>query len=199
MDQLKALYAKSESLVRTIGKEKWINNQIASYFIFGCSRIQELEDIVTKAKSFLQKLTELNASELAYVSLGYPEVLLFRLKTIESMEKLKTDIEKLTDEQLSHLLLGLSLMKKTWNEERKEIVAMVKGETIVRFRNRQITELDKKVTKEFLDLLLLLRVFVYSYIPKKKKIEPKEKRKTRKKRLKNTTSGYKQQMLTQYS
>jgi hypothetical protein len=146
------------TLLEQLEKKNWINNQIASYFVFGCTHIQELEETITKAKSFLQRVTELNASELAYVSLGCPEALLSRLKTVESMEKLKTDIEKLTDEQLSHLLLGLSLMKKAWKEEKKEIVTMVKAETIMRFRNRQITELDKKVTKEFLDLLLLLRV-----------------------------------------
>jgi hypothetical protein len=143
-----------KNLIEFLENKNWINNQVASYFVFGCSRIQGLEDMVTKAKSFLQKVTTQNFSELVYVSLGYPEVLLSIFRTIESMEKLKIEIEKLTDEQLSHLLLGLSLVK---NEEKKDIVAMVKNETITRLRNRQITELDKKVTKEFLDLLLLLK------------------------------------------
>jgi len=146
------------TLLEQLEKKNWINSQVASYFVFGCSRIPGLEDIVAKAKSFLQRLKEINASERAYVSIGYPEVLLSIFKTIESIEKLKMDIEKLTDEQLSHLLLGLSLIKKNWNENKKEIMALVKNETIMRLRNRQITELDKKVTKEFLDLLLLLRV-----------------------------------------
>lgn len=57
----------------------------------------------------------------------------------------------------------------------------------------------KPLMERYLANLPELTVFIYSYIPKKKKIEPKEKRKTRKKLLKNTTSGYKQQMLTQYS
>lgn len=143
------------TLLELLESKNWINNQVASYFVFGCSHIPELEDMVAKAKSFLQKVTTLNVSELAYISLGYPEVLLSIFKTMEKVEKLKMDIKKLTDEQLSHLLLGLSL---TGNEERKEIVAIIKNETIMRLRNRQITELDKKVTKEFLDLLLLLKV-----------------------------------------
>lgn len=57
----------------------------------------------------------------------------------------------------------------------------------------------KPLMERYLANLPELMVIIYSRIPEKVEAERKAKRKTRKKRLKNTTSDYKQRMITQYS
>jgi len=147
-----------KSLFEMLEHQGWINLQIVSYVAFSCSLISELQKTAEKARNFLKAQSKIPFQQCAYVSLGYPEVL---NPYLEDLEEFSSKLDELTDEQLAHVFLGLSLRKDLVNEKLKWTIAKVKEITISRLRDRHITEIDRKVTKEFLDLLLLLRTNIH--------------------------------------
>jgi len=150
----KRFLSNLEFLFERLESQDWINPQIASYLAFSCSSISELKKTAKKARNFLKEQNSIPFQQCAYVSLGYPDVL---NPYLEDIEKFSLKLDELTDEQLAHVFLALSFRKDLVNEKLKWTIAKVKEITISRLRNRHITEIDRKVTKEFLDLLLLLR------------------------------------------
>lgn len=147
-----------DGLMTLLNKKDWFSSIVASYFVFSCSKISKLKKYVKIAKDFLRKKGKASASEISYISLGYPDIFFDVSESAERMRKFESEINGLTDDQLSHLLLGLSLIRNVKsNEKARKLIVQVKECIVKRLQNRHLTELDKKVTKEFLDLLLLLR------------------------------------------
>jgi hypothetical protein len=148
--------ANLKKLLDFIQDKEWLNEMVAGYFAFSCAHIKELRTHIKRAKQYLSGLGTSKPKDV-YRFIGNPDMLKEHLKKSEFIEKLNYQINSLTDEQLAHFMLALSsLPQNEFNVS--NTLSNVKQKLIEHIQTRQLTELDKKVTKEFLDLLLLLRV-----------------------------------------
>jgi hypothetical protein len=66
---------------------------------------------------------------------------------------LSGNAQSLSDIKVVHILIALELLSKI----DKNVVSDLRSDVLERFRRRQITEIDRKITKQLLDLTLLLR------------------------------------------
>ncbi|MBO3799395.1 MAG: hypothetical protein QW491_13605 [Thermoproteota archaeon] len=165
--------ANLKQLLDFIKKKDWLNEMVAGYFAFSCSHIKQLEAYVEDAKQYLSGLDSPEPKDV-YRFIGNPNMIREYLKKSEFIEKLNSQINSLTDEQLAHLLLALSAIQRCNEPNLLNVLSNVKQKLIEHIQTRQLSDLDKKVTKEFLDLLLLLRVNI-----------PLDELQTRLKRLNN--------------
>jgi hypothetical protein len=135
-----------------VESESWINPQLASYAAFFLRNIDELSKYSTSAKSALEK-TRSKSGVDCFAAFGSEDY----LRRILQNGHLAQHLSKIPDEELAHLLVALAFFSREFNEGNRALVDKVKERVVEIIQKRHLTELDKKVSKEILDLLLLLR------------------------------------------
>jgi hypothetical protein len=134
-----------------VEEKSWFNTQLAAYISFFLKDISDLSMYAERARKYLDQ-AEVDRVDV-FAALGSNDYLHKVLKS----NILMPSLESMPDEGLSHLLMALS---NTGSDANKEAVEKVKERLIALIQKRQLTELDKRVTKELLDTLLLIRARV---------------------------------------
>lgn len=136
-------YAESKS---------WINTQLASYVSFFLRYIPDLSQYAERAEKALPQLENTNVAN-PFIALGSREY----LRRIVSSDVFLKQVNSIPDEELAHFLVAISMSMASKRAEGKATLARVKERLVTTIQKRHLTELDKRVTKEILDMLLLLR------------------------------------------
>ncbi|MHA1410543.1 MAG: hypothetical protein ACTSQY_09615, partial [Candidatus Odinarchaeia archaeon] len=148
----KSLFLQNLKLILDyVEKKSWINSQIAAYCSFFLRDINALSCYAKKAENFLDSY-KIEKND-PFAALGST---IYLHKLCES-ENFLTSIDRMPDEEVAHLLVALSGNKGNTNEQ---VIGRVKEQLIKLIQRRHLTELDKRVTKELLDSLLLIRAKV---------------------------------------
>ena len=151
--KLKKVYSH---LLEKLNEKKWLSStSVASYAIFGLRNQKLDKDHLESAEAFIVKEMKFQKKDLSAftpdICLALPDTLIDFLDNPEEFVK-KT--KHLSDLKISHILIALSLLNEP---ENRIIINNIRSYALERLRKRQITEIDRKITKQFLDLTLLLR------------------------------------------
>jgi len=152
-NKLKKVYT---DLLKILDEKNWLSStSIATYIVFGLRNQNFVIRYVERAKAFIEK--EIGFQRKNFSSMT-PDICLALPDTLrdflETPEEFITQVKSLSDLKIAHVLIALSLLNE---QENKIIINGVRSCLLERLRKRQITEIDRKITKQFLDLTLLLR------------------------------------------
>jgi len=150
--KLKEVYI---NLLNTLEKRNWLSStSIVSYVIFGLRSLRISKKMEKKAIVSLKKEMDFFKDNLTALTpdicLAVPEVL---LKFIREPNEFYEKVKSLSDIKIVHILIALALL----SENNRLLVSNIRSHILERFRRRQITEIDRIITKQLLDLTLLLR------------------------------------------
>lgn len=141
--------ANLEEILDFCNSKNWINSQIASYAAYFLQET-ELSSYAEDARNFLDGFPT-NILD-PFAMLGSKKYLANTLKN----SSLIGSLDKLPDEELSHLLVAFAVSVKGGTTD-LTLLELAKQRVISIIQKRHLTELDKRISKEILDTLLLLR------------------------------------------
>jgi hypothetical protein len=146
------LIANFKQILEFIKSRNWLNSQVASYIAYFLQKT-ELSQYAQEAIQMLDATSVIKPDPFAVlVSEKYLDRVLKDTVLINSLDKLP-------DEELAHLLVAFAIWRKA-NKLDQALLEAAKRQVITIIQKRHLTELDKKISKEILDTLLLLRAGV---------------------------------------
>ena len=142
-------------LLKKLEQEDWLSStSLVSYILFGLKDLRIGKNLQKKAADFLEKEITFYKGRLSDLT---PDVCLAMPNLLSNFIKEPYDffekVRSLSDVKVAHVLIALELLSKV----DRSITSNLRSHILERFRKRQITEVDKKITKQLLDLTLLLR------------------------------------------
>lgn len=143
------------NLLDLLERRNWLSSiSIVSYVLFGLREVGIGKDSQKRAADFLKR--EMSFSERGLADLT-PDICLAMPNLLYDLVRdpriFLKEVKSLSDMKVVHVLIALELLK----EADRSLTTNIRSYILERFRRRQITEMDKKVTKQLLDLTLLMR------------------------------------------
>jgi len=143
------------TLLNLLEQRNWLSSiSVVSYVLFGLKDVGIGSEFQKRATDILKKEVSFSRRDLVDltpdVCLAMPDLLYdFIREPTNFLEK----VESLSDMKIVHILIALELLEKV----DRSLTSNLRSHILERFRRRQITEIDKKITKQLLDLTLLMR------------------------------------------
>ncbi|MHA1409724.1 MAG: hypothetical protein ACTSQY_05380 [Candidatus Odinarchaeia archaeon] len=142
-------------LLEEIERREWLSSiSLSSYVAYGLKDVKLFSKHHQAAINYIEEELKFLNQPITTVS---PEVFLAMPNLLDELvtkENFLEDIEKSTNIRGTQILLGLALRNKDKN---KQIITNIQEKVLDGLRLRQITELDRKITRDLLNLTLLLR------------------------------------------
>jgi len=146
----------TSSLLEELKNRNWFNSiSTVAYIVYGLKNISEYKKYYDSAYKYLQKEVSFHHNNMKDISpevfLAIPELLLNYIT--DKITFFKT-LENIPDINLTIIFLASILI----NDKIDDItIKKLRTFCLNRLRNRQITQIDRKITKQFLDSTLLIR------------------------------------------
>jgi hypothetical protein len=143
-------------VLKKLREASWLSStSLAAYVIFGLKDTNIETSSREEAKKFLMRELIHDNVNLATVSpdvcLAVPDVL---KGFLVNPENFLTQIGNVPDLRAVHIMLALAELSRDSN---LPMIQSIRTRVLENFRRRQITEIDRKITKTLLDLTLLLK------------------------------------------
>ncbi len=145
-----------QNLLKKLKETNWLSStSLAAYVIFGLKDVKIEMDCREEAKRFITRELAHNHISLATVSpdlcLAVPDIL---KEFLANPEDFLEQIGNMPDLKVVHVMLALAELGRNTDSS---IIQSIRTRILESFRRRQITEIDRKITKALLDLTLLLK------------------------------------------
>lgn len=142
-----------KGLVNELRKRNWTSNEVASYVVIALKELEIERETYDEVKNYIRSQLRVAYRSLQsltpHICLAIPE----EMNEYLHNPNFEAFFQELNDLQAAHIFLALTEIH--WTDEKR--INELRNNLLSRLRKRQFTEIDRKITKKFLDLALLLR------------------------------------------
>ena len=130
----------------------WMTSQLAAYVSYFLKDIPEVAQYAKRAEDTFAPYVP-GSTINAFSALGSIQY----LKRVILSDTLADGLKNMADDEIAHLLVAISSVGSLTEGQNATALGLAKERLIETIQRRQLTELDRVVSKEILDILLLLR------------------------------------------